>query len=154
MTLLVEHLSQILIVLGLLALIVEVAVLGFATFVLFFLGLSLVLSGLMMSVGLLDATLMNALWVNALLTAALAGVLWQPLKRMQAKTQSTEVNSDFADITFTLSEDLNEQSQLTHAYSGITWQLKSETPIAKGTTVKVVKKSVGVLWVAALERQD
>ncbi|ALU45395.1 NfeD family protein [Pseudoalteromonas rubra] len=150
MTLLVEHLSQILIVLGLLALIVEVAVLGFATFVLFFLGLSLVLSGLMMSVGLLDATLMNALWVNAVLTAALAGLLWQPLKRMQAKTQSTEVNSDFADITFTLSEDLNEQSQLSYAYSGITWQLKSETPIAKGTTVKVVKKSVGVLWVAAL----
>ena len=78
-----DNMAEILMVAGLAALIIEVAVLGFATFVLLFLGASLLITGLAMTVGLLDTTLVTALWSNALLTTVLALGLWKPLRRMQ-----------------------------------------------------------------------
>ncbi|MBE0370948.1 NfeD family protein [Pseudoalteromonas sp. MMG013] len=143
----IENTAQALVILGILALIIEVAVLGFATFVLLFLGLSLVFSGGMMYAGLLEPNWLNALWVNAILTFGFALLLWKPLKRMQENVDSKQVNSDFADIEFTLEHELNHEANVQHAYSGIQWQLKSENPISKGTAVRVTKKEVGVLWV-------
>ncbi|KJZ02633.1 MULTISPECIES: NfeD family protein [Pseudoalteromonas] len=147
MAFLLEHLAQTLVVLGIACLIVEVAVLGFATFVLFFLGLSLVISGGLMYAGMLDQTWLTALWFNALVTTLLAVFLWKPLRRMQDVTDNKEVTSDFAELTFTLEKDLNADSRIFHTYSGIAWQLKSKQPITAGTEVKVVKKEVGAFWV-------
>ncbi|KAF7764391.1 hypothetical protein PCIT_b0382 [Pseudoalteromonas citrea] len=146
----VDNIAQTLVIVGLLALIIEVVILGFATFVLLFLGLSLVFSGGMMYAGLIEASWLNALWINAVLTFTLALLLWKPLKRMQNNVESKEINSDFADIEFTLTDHLSEDNTVQHAYSGIQWQLKSLNPIEKGTAVKVVKKEVGVLWVEAI----
>ncbi|MBR8841824.1 NfeD family protein [Pseudoalteromonas sp. JC3] len=147
MAFLLEHLAQNLVVLGIACLIVEVAVLGFATFVLFFLGLSLVISGGLMYAGMLDQTWLTALWFNALVTTLLAVFLWKPLRRMQDVTDNKEVTSDFAELSFTLEKDLNPDSRIFHTYSGIAWQLKSKQPITAGTPVKVVKKEVGAFWV-------
>ncbi|MGO3645075.1 MAG: NfeD family protein, partial [Pseudoalteromonas sp.] len=61
-----------------------------------------------------------------------------------------EVHSDFAQLSFVLSADVDEQGLTTHSYSGINWQLKSNQPISAGTEVTVVKKEVGVMWVAPL----
>ncbi|CAH9050185.1 hypothetical protein PSECIP111951_00139 [Pseudoalteromonas holothuriae] len=150
MDLILNNLPQTLIIVGIFALIIEVAVLGFATFFLLFLGLSLVLSGTMMYAGLLANDWMTALWVNAILTFVLALVLWKPLKRLQQSSNDEEISNDFADIDFILSDDLNDNSQVFYAYSGIQWQLKSDQPLSKGTRVKVVKKEVGVMWVKTL----
>ncbi|CAH9052489.1 hypothetical protein PSECIP111854_00980 [Pseudoalteromonas sp. CIP111854] len=150
MDLILNNLPQTLIIVGIFALIIEVAVLGFATFFLLFLGLSLVLSGTMMYAGLLANDWMTALWVNAILTFVLALVLWKPLKRLQQSSNDEEISNDFADIDFILSDDLNDNNQVFHAYSGIQWQLKSDQPLSKGTRVKVVKKEVGVMWVKTL----
>ena len=60
------------------------------------------------------------------------------------------INNDFADILFVLDDDLNSDNVVTHQYSGIEWKIKSNTPLEKGTQVKVVKKEVGVLWVEAV----
>ena len=94
MSYLLSHLPQSLLVAGILALIIEVAILGFASIVLFFLGLSLVLSGLLMLIGILPETLTAALWSNALITCGLALALWKPLKRLQDERQPTPINSD------------------------------------------------------------
>ncbi|MBD1583034.1 NfeD family protein [Pseudoalteromonas sp. S16_S37] len=150
MELLLNNLPQSLIIIGIIALIIEVAVLGFATFVLLFLGISLIFSGTMMYAGLLANDWMTALWVNAVLTFVLALILWKPLKRLQQPSTDEEISNDFADIDFVLEEDLHDSSQVFHSYSGIQWQLKSEQPLSKGTRVKVVKKTVGVMWVKAL----
>ncbi|MDO6806923.1 hypothetical protein Q4595_30980, partial [Wenyingzhuangia sp. 1_MG-2023] len=75
-------------------------ILGFASLVLFFLGLSLVVSGLLMLVGLLPETPTSALWSNAALTCGFALALWRPLKRLQNEQQITPVNSDFARDAF------------------------------------------------------
>ena len=144
-----DNMAEILMVAGLAALIIEVAVLGFATFVLLFLGASLLITGLAMTVGLLDTTLVTALWSNALLTTVLALGLWKPLRRMQNNVESKEVNSDFAAETFILEVNVDIQGNTTRAYSGVQWKLKSQQPIAAGTLVKVIKTEVGVMWVEA-----
>ncbi|WP_419812109.1 NfeD family protein [Bacterioplanoides sp.] len=144
-----DNMAEILMVVGLAALIIEVAVLGFATFVLLFLGASLLITGLAMNFGLLDTTLVTALWSNALLTTVLALGLWKPLRRMQNNVESKEVNSDFATDTFILEVDVDIQGNTTRAYSGVQWKLKSQQPISAGTLVKVVKTEVGVMWVEA-----
>lgn len=145
-----NNLAQSLMILGILALIIEVAVLGMSTFILLFLGMSLFATGLMMNFSLLEESLTTALWSNTVVTAALALLLWQPLKRMQENTDTKEVRSDFAELSFVLSSDVDDQGLTTHRYSGINWQLKSKHPITAGTEVTVVKKEVGVMWVAPL----
>ncbi|WP_372763254.1 NfeD family protein [Pseudoalteromonas sp.] len=154
MSFITDNLPQVLMVLGILALIIEVAVLGLTTFILLFLGISLFVTGLLMSLGIMTDSITTALWSNTLITAALAILLWKPLKKMQSNVDRKQVNSDFAELTFVLSSDLNEQQVSTYKYSGISWQLKSEQPLSAGTRVKVVKKEVGVMWVAEIANDD
>ncbi|NMF47633.1 NfeD family protein [Pseudoalteromonas arctica] len=142
-----QNLPQTLMVLGIVALIIEVAVLGLSTFILLFFGLSLFLTGLLMSFGILPDSLTTALWSNTVVTAGLAVALWKPLKQMQNRVDKKQVNSDFAELTFVLTSDVTEQGLTTHQYSGISWKLKSEQSINAGTEVLVTKKEVGVMWV-------
>lgn len=102
MTWLAENLAQSLVALGVAMLIIDVMLLGFSTFVLTFLGGSLVLSGVAMWLGLLPETQAAALWSNAILTTLLAVLLWQPLQRLQNKKGSTRIDNDFANLRFVL----------------------------------------------------
>ncbi|CCQ10118.1 Putative activity regulator of membrane protease YbbK [Pseudoalteromonas luteoviolacea B = ATCC 29581] len=142
-----SNLPQVLAVAGLVALCIEIVVLGFATFILLFVGLSLLISGLAMYLEFLPHTLEAAFWANAILSGILGVALWKPLKRMQDQKESKEIHSDFAEITFVLDKDIDALEMTNYAYSGITWQVKSHTPLPKGTVVKVTKKEVGVFWV-------
>ncbi|NNG45206.1 NfeD family protein [Pseudoalteromonas sp. NEC-BIFX-2020_002] len=150
MDLITNNLPEVLMILGIAALIIEVAVLGMSTFILLFLGMSLFATGLMMNFSILDNSLTTALWSNTLVTAALAALLWKPLKRMQENVDTKEVKSDFAELDFILNSHVDEQGLSTHSYSGISWKLKSHQPLSAGTHVKVVKKEVGVMWVETL----
>lgn len=150
MTLITNNLPEALMIFGVLALIIEVAVLGMSSFILLFLGLSLFASGLMMHFTLLDDSLTTALWSNTLITAGFALFLWKPLKRMQNNVDQKTVNSDFAELDFILDNKVDEQGLTTYVYSGVQWKLKSSQPLMAGTHVKVVKKEVGVMWVAAI----
>lgn len=143
----VDNLPQSLLAAGILLLIIDAALLGFATFILTFLGGSMVLSGLAMWLGLLPSTMIAVLWSNALLTALLALLLWKPLKRLQNSKTTTDINNDFAQLVFKLEQDVDIQGEATYQYSGIRWKLKSEAPLAAGTVVTVFKSEVGVLWV-------
>lgn len=142
-----DHLAQWLIALGLLALVVEVAVLGLSSFILVFLGLSLTLSGGLMMLGLLPETLTTAVWSNALLSGIAALILWKPLKQLQENRQTETVRGDFAQESFILEMDVDISGKSERKYSGISWKLKSQTPIAAGTEVRVTKLEVGTLWV-------
>lgn len=145
-----NNMAQTLMVLGVLALIVEVAVLGMSTFILLFLGISLFATGLMMNFALLDDSLTTALWSNTLITAACAFLLWKPLKRMQENVDAKTVNSDFAELDFVLDDDVDERGLTIYLYSGISWKLKSKQPLPAGTHVRVTKKEVGVMWVETI----
>ena len=145
-----EHLYEALIVLGIVALIIEVAVLGLSSFVLFFLGLSLISSGLMMMAGILPETGMVAMWSNVIITSLLSVVLWKPLRKLQNdRKQPDNIASDFAQDLFVLEQDVHLDGSASRRYSGIEWKLKSHQPLSAGTTVRVVKTEVGVMWVEA-----
>jgi len=142
-----QYLSESLIAFGIALLVIEVALLGFVTFVLLFLGLSLVLTGVLMMAGVLDNTYLTALWSNAIVTAILAALLWKPLKQSQNKITGDKNITNTLEHQFILEADADSQSQGTHKYSGIQWKVRSQQPISQGTLVKVVKADVGVLWV-------
>src|SRR5690554_8237638 len=94
MSWLVENLPDVLIAVGIAALIADMALFGFGTFILMFLGISLLVSGLAMLFGLLPSTMDAALWSNAILTSILAVVLWKPLHRIQNKNGSKKIRSE------------------------------------------------------------
>ena len=147
------HLAETMIVLGLLLLIIEIVVIGFATFVLFFLGLAMMISGGLMLANILPESGISALWSVGLLTGASAALLWIPLKRLQSQEDNHRVTQDFANQRFVLRSDVDAQGLATHSYSGIQWKLKSEQPIAAGTEVRVTRIEVGVLWVEPFNGQ-
>ena len=78
-----NNLAEILIMAGLALLVIEVVVLGFSTFVLFFVGLAAVAAGGLMTVGVIPESMLSALSSVGILTALLAVLLWRPLKSMQ-----------------------------------------------------------------------
>jgi hypothetical protein len=92
MDLISQNLPQALMVIGIIALIIEVTVLGLSTIILLFLGLSLLTSGLLMVAGVLPETITAALWSNTIITAVLALLLWKPMKRMQENVDSKQIN--------------------------------------------------------------
>ena len=145
---LLDYLPQILITCGIVALAVEVAVLGFATFILFFLGLGLLATGLMMQFGWLAVDINHTMWSITIITFGSALLLWKPLRRMQSKPDTNKIESDFAQETFQLTGDVNSGSNdVLYSYSGINWKVRSRSPLVKGQWVKVVETEVGVLWV-------
>lgn len=142
-----QYLAQSLIVIGLILLIVEIIVLGFSTFILFFLGISLIITGAATWLSILPATFTAIFVANAVITSILAFSLWQPLKRMQNKTETQAVQNDFVGVTFYLEENIDQQGAYQYKYSGIYWKVKSHEPIEAGTEVKVIKADVGTFWV-------
>lgn len=150
MELLLQNLPESLMVAGILALIIEIAVLGFSTFILLFFGVSLVITGLVMKFGLLPETATAAFFANAILTAVMALGLWKPMKKLQEKVEPQQATGDFARDRFILEQDVDIQGKSSRRYSGIDWKLKSEQPIAAGTEVEVVRVEVGVQWVKAV----
>lgn len=147
MSLFTEHLAETLIVIGLILLAVEILVLGFSTFVLFFLGLAALVTGGLMYISLVPATLFGAMGSMAVLTALLAVLLWKPLKRIQADTAPKEVTSDLIGHRFYLPEALLPGESITYRYSGINWNVRSQEPAAAKQEVEVIKVSVGELQV-------
>ena len=146
-----SNIPQTLVTLGLLALIIEVLILGCSTLVLLFFGVAMLLTSGLIYIGLIDANWLSTISTLAIITLLLTLVLWKPMKKLQNKSAQTEINSDFATIQFELEEDLLPSTIYNFNYSGIQWNVKSTSPIDKGVIVKVVKKEVGILWVEPVD---
>ena len=140
--------SQSLITMGIVLLIIEVVVMGFSTFILTFIGLSLVITGTGVYLGMLSGDLMTIVISNAIVASVVAIVLWKPLKRFQNKVDTTPVSNDLVGITFTLAQDIDASTAGKHRLSGVEWQVKSHSAITAGSNVIVDKAEVGVLWVS------
>ena len=141
------HLPQALVVLGLTLLAIEILVLGFSTFVLFFVGLGTIFTGILMALGLLPETMLNALLATAISSTVVALISWQPMKRLQNKGEIHQVKNGMIGEQFTLAEDLPLGKTITHRYSGINWQVKANVTLLAGTEVKITEMQVGLLTV-------
>lgn len=144
-----DNIPRLLLFLGIAILLIDIVVLGFSTFILFFLGVSLLLSAIIMMLGIVPSTWVAALLLNVILVPLIAAVLWRPLKRLQEQKSSEPIHNDFADHQFVLEGDVDLRGLTKHRYSGIEWSLKSEHPIPAGTTVEVERLEVGTLWIKA-----
>jgi len=145
------HLAQSFIVLGLVLLAIEVLVLGFSTFVLFFIGIGAIATGALMALGVIPETFLNSLLVTAIISTAVALISWKPMKNMQNKVESKHVKNDMIGHQFVLTEDLLVGQRVTHRYSGINWQVKAKEQLSAGTEVKIIAVEVGLLTVARVD---
>ncbi|WP_133468133.1 NfeD family protein [Paraglaciecola marina] len=145
----INNLAESLLILGILLLVVEVAVLGFSTFVLFFVGCAAVLSAILLYLGLIPDTLLGSMLSTGIFTALLAILLWKPLKNMQTQVDVTKPKGDLVGHTFVLKDEVSPELTPTYRYSGIDWKLESVNKIEAGTTVEVVDASVGKFIIRA-----
>ena len=143
--------SQWLLILGISLLVIEIAFLGFATFVLFFVGLAMLVTGALMALGVLPEGINIAVIAVSLLSIAAAIVLWKPLKNIQSPTEEENIEVGFVGHRFQLDADIAPNQPGSYAYSGIVWVVVSDRAIAKATSVKVVQADVGQLTVVAVD---
>ena len=144
-----NNLSESLIMAGLALLVIEVVILGFSTFVLFFVGLAALIAGGLMAVGVVPNSMLSALSSVGVLTAILAMLLWRPLKYMQANVETKKVTSDLVGHSFILNEAVSMTKNPAYRYSGIDWNLSSEEELLAGTLVEVTTVAVGKFIVQA-----
>ena len=143
--------SQWLLILGISLLVIEIAFLGFATFVLFFVGLAMLVTGALMALGVLPEGINIAMIAVSLLSIAAAIVLWKPLKNIQSPTEEENIEVGFVGHRFQLDADIAPDQPGSYAYSGIVWVVVSDRAIAKATSVKVVQADVGQLTVVSVD---
>jgi membrane protein implicated in regulation of membrane protease activity len=144
-----NNLPESLIMAGLALLVIEVVVLGFSTFVLFFVGLAAVVAGGLMTIGVIPDSMLSALFSVGVLTALSAMLLWRPLKSMQGNVESKKVTSDLVGHSFILNDAVSMTKNPVYRYSGIDWNLSSEQELSAGTLVKVTGVAVGKFIVQA-----
>lgn len=144
-----ENFYTLMIVLGFGLLVLEVAVFGFSVFILFFIGLACIVTGALIGIGVLPASIVAACAGVAVLTVAFAVMLWKPLKKMQNSGITHEVKGDFIGHSFVLAGAVSPKQFCSHRMSGVDWQVRANTAITAGTLVEVVKVEVGELTVAA-----
>ena len=144
-----DNLFESLIIAGLALLVLEVVVLGFSTFVLFFVGLAALVAGGFMAFGVVPNSMLSALSSVGVLTALLAMLLWRPLKSMQGKVESKKVTSDLVGHSFILNAAVSMTKNPAYRYSGIEWNLSSEQELSAGTLVEVTGVAVGKFIIQA-----
>jgi len=145
-----NNIGESLVTIGILLLIIEVVVLGFSTFILTFVGLASLITGLLVFIGLITEQLMPIVLSITVFTTLFALTLWKPLKQFQNRQDRHTVKNDFIGVTFLLTADISEISTATHKLSGIEWQVKAKQSIPSGVQVRVVEAEVGTLWVEAV----
>ena len=144
----ISNLASFLIVIGLALLAIEMLVLGFSVFILFFIGLACLVSSFLMMVGLLPESMVAAAGSVAVLSLVFAGALWRSLKKMQNTGDSHAVRGDFIGHSFVLEDAVSGHQYSKHRHSGIEWKIRSDNPIPAGVEVEVVKAEVGMFTVA------
>ncbi len=149
MTWFADNFYTLLIVLGFALLALEVAVFGFAVFILFLIGLACIVSGLLIGIGVLPDSVSAAFAAVAFFSVVFAVTLWKPLKKMQNTGITNEVKGDFIGHSFVLAGPVSPTQYSQHRLSGVDWKVRADMPLAAGTMVQVVKVEVGELTVVA-----
>ncbi|WP_394180234.1 NfeD family protein [Marinomonas posidonica] len=146
-----ENLVQSFLVVGLILLVIEVAVLGFTTFFLFFAGVAAIATSVLLYADVIPNTLLSSLMSTGVLTLVAALVLWRPLKAMQANVSRKKAQGDLVGHQFVLQDRVSANESPSYSYSGVKWQLISQQPLEAGTRVEVTEAEVGMFHIKAVE---
>jgi membrane protein implicated in regulation of membrane protease activity len=146
-----EHYAETLLVIGIILLAIEVVVLGFSTFFVFFIGLATIVTAGLIYFGVVPDTWLASLMSISIFTALFALLLWKRLKGLQSDVDTKRADNDLVGYSFVCPQDIDPLLPIdqlpTHDYSGVTWRLMSEVPIKAGTKVSVKQTDVGILHV-------
>lgn len=147
------HMSGFWITLGFLLLAAEVLLFGFTTIVFLFAGVGAVITGLLMTAGVLPETWIAGVSGFGISTGVISAILWKPLKNMQDKGDlPQQQSSDLIGYSFILEQDVTTLKTGVHRYSGVDWKVEIDSDagldsISAGTRVKVASLDAGVFRV-------
>jgi membrane protein implicated in regulation of membrane protease activity len=147
-----NHQAEFWIFLGFGLLAIEVLT-GLTTGVLLFGGLGALITGLIMSFGLLPETWIVGFSSAGICTAIVTAALWYPLRKIQGgKTVTKDNSSDLVGYQFILEQDIEPLKPGSKRYSGIPWRVEIDAQsdvakIAAGQLVEVTSVDVGVFRV-------
>lgn len=148
----VNHQAEFWLVFGFVMLAIEV-VTGFTTGVFLFAGFGALITGLLMSFGVLPETWIAGVACTGISSGVITLLLWKPLKSLQGNRPIEKDNSsDFIGHEFIVDSDISmTQPGVTH-YSGLTWKVEIDkdagiNTIEAGQRVTVSSVDVGVFKV-------
>ena len=148
-----NNMSGFWIALGFALLAAEVLLFGFTTIIFLFAGLGALISGLLMSAGVIPETWIAGTASFGIATGICSAVLWKPLMAMQDKsTPEQKPSSDIVGLEFVLMEDISTTAPGSYRYSGIDWKVEIDKSsdvdaLEKGARVVVKTVEVGLLCV-------
>ncbi|MBO1254683.1 NfeD family protein [Alteromonas sp. 5E99-2] len=138
--------DNVLYLIGGLALVIELTIMGLSGTLLFF-ALGCICTGVLVSLGVVSTWQYEVLLVG-LISTVWAGVLWAPLKKLQGTDKAVDTSSDMIGMKVVVSAVVTNTSGAIR-YSGIDWQAKcfnqdESTNIDVGTsvTIKAVEGTV------------
>jgi membrane protein implicated in regulation of membrane protease activity len=143
-----QHQDHLLYTIAGICLVLELSVLGMSG-PLLFLALSCLLTGLMVTIGIISGWEMEVLSVGVL-AALSAALLWKPLKKFQNAGGGRDTSSDMIGKLLPVTQ-LITRDQGKVAYSGIDWQARLDAayaePVAVGSRAHVVAVQGSLLLV-------
>lgn len=148
-----NHLAEFFVTIGFLLLIAEVST-GLVSGVFLFGGIGALLTGILMSLGVLPESWLFGLASSGILTGLSAALLWKPLSNLQkSKVPEKDNSSDLVGLTFYVNSEITTQTPGVHHYSGIDWKVKLDSvsnglTIQSGNEVEVTSVEVGTFFVS------
>ncbi len=147
-----NHHAEFWLVVGFIMLAIEV-ITGFTTGIFLFGGLGALVTGLLMSVGLLPETWIAGVSSTGISSGVITSLLWKPLKNLQGDRPVEKDNSsDFIGYEWVLDNDITVTKPGATHYSGIAWKVGIDKDagvdnIAAGQRVTVSSVEVGLFKV-------
>lgn len=148
----VSHQAEFWLVCGFIMLTIEV-ITGFTTGFFLFGGIGALISGLLMSFGLLPETWIAGISCTGISSGLAAMLLWKPLKSLQDDSPAGKDNSsDLVGYAFVLDTSIEPGKPGNTDYSGISWKVEidpqsPESSIESGQRVVVTSVEVGTFKV-------
>ncbi len=110
---------------GFVLLAAEVLLFGFTTIIFLFAGLGALISGLLMSAGVIPETWIAGTASFGIATGICSAILWKPLMAMQNRSAPPQKpQSDIVGLEFVLMEDISTTLPGSYRYSGIDWKVE------------------------------
>jgi len=150
------HQSGFWIALGFLLLATEVLLFGFTTIIFLFAGIGGLVTGLLMSAGILPETWIAGVSSFGISTGIASIVLWKPMSKLQDNNAPKQSHSsDLIGYEFVLQEDISRLNTSQHRYSGVDWKVELDASaeadsLSAGQRVAVVSLDAGVFRVKAV----
>ena len=150
------HQSGFWIAVGFLLLASEVLLFGFTTIIFLFAGIGALITGLLMSAGVLPETWITGVSSFGISTGIISVLLWKPLSKMQnGRAPKQSQSSDLIGYEFVLQEDISLMSTGNHRYSGVDWKIELDSTadvdsLSAGQRVAVVSVDAGVFRVKSV----